>query len=194
LPKIRSVVGRSSSPIEAAFADADSVTDHSLIVADGATRRYRCRPTGDPPTDLELLADNGSIPDRVLATPSGWEERRWFADREEFDQFRTFCRANDYGFRLDRLVEADEGSDGRTGSPFETGDRSRPNGMTDAQQEALVTAHEMGYFDTPRTATMADVADELGIAPASLSERLRRAQRHLVAAFRRDADIKPRIN
>ncbi|MFC6727310.1 bacterio-opsin activator domain-containing protein, partial [Natronoarchaeum mannanilyticum] len=29
---------------EIAFADADSVTDHSLIVADGATRRYRCRP------------------------------------------------------------------------------------------------------------------------------------------------------
>ncbi|MFC7196849.1 helix-turn-helix domain-containing protein [Halosimplex aquaticum] len=130
----------------------------------------------------------------MLATPSGWEERRWFADRAEFDQFRTFCRANDYDLRLDRLVEADEGSDGRVASPFGTGDRSRPREMTEPQQEALVTAHEMGYFDTPRTATMADVADELGVAPASLSERLRRAQNHLVAEFRRSSGIKPRTN
>ncbi|AEH39238.1 helix-turn-helix domain-containing protein [Halopiger xanaduensis] len=188
------VAGADADAIKAAFADADSVTDHSLVVADGATRRYRCRPTGNPPTDLELLADNGSIPDRVLATPSGWEERRWFADREEFDQFRTFCRANDYELQLDRLVEADEGPDGRVTSPFGTGDRSRPREMTEAQQEALVTAHKMGYFDTPRTATMADVADELGVASASLSERLRRAQNHLIAEFRRSSSIKPRIN
>ncbi|WP_434522449.1 helix-turn-helix domain-containing protein [Halorubrum sp. AS12] len=188
------VAGADPDAIEAAFADADSVTDHSLVVADGATRRYRCRPTGGPPTDLELLADNGSIPDRVLATPSGWEERRWFADREEFDQFRTFCRANDYDLRLDRLVETDEGSEGRETGPFGTDDRSRPREMTDAQREVLVTAHEMGYFDTPRTATLADVADELGVSSASLSERLRRAQNHLVAEFRRTTDIKPRTN
>ncbi len=188
------IVGADADAIEATFADADSVTDHSLVVADRATRRYRCRPTGDPPTDLELLADNGSIPDRVLATPSGWEERRWFADREEFDQFRTFCRSNDYGFQLDRLVETDEGSDGRVTSPFGNGDRSWPREMTDAQQEALVIAHEMGYFDTPRTATMADVANELGVASASLSERLRRAQNHLVAEFRRVSGIKPPTN
>ncbi|MFC7078627.1 helix-turn-helix domain-containing protein [Haloarcula halophila] len=188
------IVGADADPIEAAFADADSVTDYSLLVADGTTRRYRCRPAGDPPTDVELLADNGSIPDRVLVTPNGWEERRWFANREEFDQFRTFCRANDYGLRLDRLVETDERSDGRETDPFGNGDRSRPREMTDAQREALVTAHEMGYFDTPRTATMADVADELGVSSASLSERLRRAQTHLVAEFRRSTGIKPRTN
>ncbi|SFS93351.1 helix-turn-helix domain-containing protein [Halostagnicola kamekurae] len=188
------IVGADADAIEAAFADADSVTDHSLVVADEATRHYRCRPTGDPPTDLELLADNGSIPDRVLATPSGWEERRWFADREEFNQFRTFCRANDYEIRLDRLVETDEGSAGSSTGPFGTGDRSWPREMTDAQREALVTAHEMGYFDMPRTATMADVADELGVSSASLSERLRRAQNHLIAGFRRTSSKKPRTN
>lgn len=188
------IVGADADAIEAAFADADSVTDHSLVVADEATRRYRCRPTGDPPADLELLADNGSIPDRVLATPSGWEERRWFADREEFDQFRAFCRANDYELRLDRLVETDEESDERSTGPFGTGDRSWPREMTDAQREALVTAHEMGYFDMPRTATMAEVADELGVSSASISERLRRAQNHLITEFRRTSSMKPRTN
>ncbi|MDG5776024.1 helix-turn-helix domain-containing protein [Haloarculaceae archaeon H-GB2-1] len=38
----------------------------------------------------------------------------------------------------------------------------------------------MGYFAIPRTASLDDVAAELGISASSLSERLRRAQTHLV--------------
>ncbi|MCW8172269.1 hypothetical protein D8S78_05600 [Natrialba swarupiae] len=35
----------------------------------------------------------------------------------------------------------------------------------------------MGYYDVPRTATLADVAAELGCAESSASVALRRAQR-----------------
>jgi predicted DNA binding protein len=38
----------------------------------------------------------------------------------------------------------------------------------------------MGYFDLPREASMAAVAEELGITPQSLSDRLRRAQHTLI--------------
>jgi hypothetical protein len=194
--------GADPEAVEAAFAGADSVTDHALVVADGTARRYQCRPAGPPPEQLELLGENGSVPDRVLVTPEGWNERRWFADRAEFDEFRSFCRANDYAFRLDRLVTVDDddgesADDDGTGGPFgaRDDDPARPPGMTAAQHEALVVAHELGYFDVPRTASTADVADELGVAPASLSERLRRAQSHLVAQLRRaDDGIKPRID
>lgn len=193
--------GADRETVEQAFAAADSVTDHSLVVADGDARRYQCHPTGPPPEGLEVLGENGSVPDRVFVTADGWRERRWFADREEFDAFRAFCRTNDYDLRLERLVEVegdgeDAAADGDLG-PFgaERRDPARPPEMTDAQYEALVTAHELGYFDVPRTASTADVADELGIAPASASERLRRGQAHLVAAFRRaDDSIKPRID
>ena len=56
-------------------------------------------------------------------------------------------------------------------------DRDR---LTDRQWEVLGTAYEMGYFEIPRTASLDGVADELDITASSLSERLRRAQTHLV--------------
>jgi len=207
-----SVTGVDSDAVDAAFTRASSVTDHSLVVADGSTRRYRCHPTGGPPDDLETLADNESIADETTVTPEGWAERRWFADRGAFDAYRSFCRENDLTFRLDRLLDVDRATGGTgngngtgTGTGSGTGDSGDTTGgetaapahtaMTDAQREALVTAHEMGYFDVPRNATLADVADELGVAPPSLSERLRRAQSHLVGRLRAaEGDIKPRID
>jgi len=193
-----SVTGGDSDAVDAAFARASSVTDHSLVVADGATRRYRCHPTGGPPDDIETLAENESVSDEVRVTPEGWAERRWFADRAAFDAYRSFCRENDLTVRLDRLLDVDRAT-GATGPVADAdGDETSAPGhttMTDAQHEALVTAHEMGYFDVPRNATLADVADELGVAPPSLSERLRRAQSHLVGRLRAaEGDIKPRID
>ena len=75
-----------------------------------------------------------------------------------FDAYRSLCRRNDLDFRLDRLLDIDRA----TGAAGAGGARA---GMTDAQREALVTANEMGYFAVPREATLADIADELGVAP-----------------------------
>ena len=52
--------------------------------------------------------------------------------------------------------------------------------LTDEQREALVTGFEIGYYNIPRDATAEDVATELGITHQAISERLRRAYRHLI--------------
>jgi len=44
---------------------------------------------------------------------------------------------------------------------------------TDKQAEALVTAHALGYYQSPRACTTTDVAATLGITRSSLEERLR---------------------
>lgn len=54
--------------------------------------------------------------------------------------------------------------------------------LTDTQREALVLAYEQGYFNTPREATLEEIADELGITQQALSSRLRRGNRRLIAA------------
>jgi predicted DNA binding protein len=52
--------------------------------------------------------------------------------------------------------------------------------LTDRQHEALRVAHELGYYETPRAATTADVADRLDCAPGTAAEHLRKAEARLV--------------
>lgn len=54
--------------------------------------------------------------------------------------------------------------------------------LSDRQQEALQVAVELGYYDTPRKATHADVAAELGCAPNTASEHLQKGEAKLVRA------------
>ncbi len=51
--------------------------------------------------------------------------------------------------------------------------------VTPAQERALRTALEAGYFSVPRETTASDVADELGISKSAFLERLHRAERSL---------------
>ena len=55
--------------------------------------------------------------------------------------------------------------------------------LTDRQREVLLAARELGYYDVPRTASLTDVADSLGIAKATASDTLHRAESHLVDWF-----------
>jgi len=48
--------------------------------------------------------------------------------------------------------------------------------ITPAQEVAIRTALDMGYFSIPREADASDVADELGIGKSAFLERLRRGQ------------------
>ncbi|SFB83736.1 Predicted DNA binding protein, contains HTH domain [Halobiforma haloterrestris] len=48
--------------------------------------------------------------------------------------------------------------------------------LTERQREALRTARNLGYFAVPREASIEAVADELGCAPGTASEHLRKAQ------------------
>lgn len=55
--------------------------------------------------------------------------------------------------------------------------------LTDKQRSVMETALGMGYYDTPREASLSDVADELGIAKSTCSETIHRAEEKLVKDF-----------
>lgn len=52
--------------------------------------------------------------------------------------------------------------------------------LTARQREVVRIAHDLGYFEVPRSATPADVAAELDIDPSTAGEHLRRAQANLM--------------
>ncbi|WP_436928381.1 helix-turn-helix domain-containing protein [Halosimplex halobium] len=54
--------------------------------------------------------------------------------------------------------------------------------LSERQREALETARDLGYYETPREATHEDVAAELDCAPATASDHLQKAEAKLVDA------------
>ncbi len=52
--------------------------------------------------------------------------------------------------------------------------------LTDRQREVVSVAHELGYFEVPRSATPEDIAAELDLEPSTVGEHLRRAQANLI--------------
>jgi predicted DNA binding protein len=56
----------------------------------------------------------------------------------------------------------------------------RQGHLSDRQREALTAGYELGYYERPRGASQADVAAELGCAPSTAAEHLRKAEAKLV--------------
>jgi predicted DNA binding protein len=53
--------------------------------------------------------------------------------------------------------------------------------LTSKQQEALVLAFRLGYFNTPRRVSVDALAAKLGLASSTMAVHLRRAERRLLA-------------
>ncbi|WP_336001353.1 helix-turn-helix domain-containing protein [Halorientalis halophila] len=67
----------------------------------------------------------------------------------------------------------------------ETSQRFRE--LTERQQEVLLTAVELGYYENPRAATHADIAAELDCSASVVGQHLRRIEQRLVATTVPDA-------
>lgn len=61
--------------------------------------------------------------------------------------------------------------------------------LTDPQEEALRTAVRAGYYRIPRPLNLHELADQLGITAASLSERLRRAEARVITKYVEAGDV-----
>ncbi|WP_092687487.1 helix-turn-helix domain-containing protein [Halorientalis regularis] len=53
--------------------------------------------------------------------------------------------------------------------------------LTDRQREALETAYELGFYQSPRATSYEEIAAELDCVPSAANDLLRRAEAALVA-------------
>ena len=52
--------------------------------------------------------------------------------------------------------------------------------LTYHQEKVIRTAYDMGYYDIPRTATLSDLSERLGMARSTIDVVLRRAEKRLI--------------
>jgi len=58
-----------------------------------------------------------------------------------------------------------------------------PNLLTKRQEEVLLFAYELGYFDQPRRINLHSLASLLKLSPPTLSELLRKAQKKVITEY-----------
>jgi hypothetical protein len=85
----------------------------------------------------------------------------------------AWLRDRGVGVAVDALTEGDDGAGAGAGAGAT---------LTARQREVAAVALRAGYYDVPRTATLADVAAELGVAASTASRTLRRAERRVLEA------------
>jgi predicted DNA binding protein len=83
-------------------------------------------------------------------------------------------------------VSEEVGTEVLTTNEFAPVEKSALQRLTDRQYEALTTAHELGYYESPRAASFEDVAEALDCAPSTANELLRRAESSLISSFLRE--------
>lgn len=112
--------------------------------------------------DVTLLSGEGNADE--------WRFELRGADQDAIASFHEYCREHDMLCELSALHSL---ASMHTGSEYE---------LTETQLEALLFAYNHGYYETPREATLQDLAEELGISRQALASRLRRGTSRLIAS------------
>lgn len=157
---------------EEGMEEDPTVTDVRRLAADESWCMYRVTATdaGEQVTTFPMWREQDIVLLSATGDAEGWDMRMRFPDRETLDLYRSQLRDRGLSFRLHSLYR-------------ETGpDGDPPTDLSESQRAALLTAYEMGYYDVPRDASQAEVADRLGVSPQTVSEGLRRGTAKLVEA------------
>lgn len=125
---------------------------------------------------------NGCVPE-VLAIENGSLLIGAYADsRNTIGEVLERVKSDAANVRLKRLTTASETADS-SGWRHEAMDQIS---LTEKQREAVRTAVEMGYYESPRDASLGDLADKLGVTRSALSQRLNAVETKLITALASD--------
>lgn len=121
---------------------------------------YKASWTVDSPL-LQCVAAADGVVLGARGIPEAWRLTVLFEDRSSASSFQECCRTAGVPLAIRRLESVTE--------YFETSTET----LTERQREALVLAYREGYFEEPRAASQAELAEELGISSSAFGRRLR---------------------
>lgn len=155
--------------VDEVLADDPAVTNPTVLADMDDRRFYQVNFTsiGDETNLMPEFIAVGNVLQSAVGTDDGWWCRARFPHREAFEHIYQFCVDHNIDFTFERLYE-------------ETA-RSRSNvSLTEPQQQILIEAGESGYLEIPRTCSLVELADRLGLSDSSASERFRRGVNQLI--------------
>lgn len=160
---------RAADQLEAALADAPDVVSYAVSRA-GPAVFVRARTVVDEVSRrlLEIPGRHGIVVETPMEYTTDGDVRV-----VAVSELATFRDA------VDDLPETVGVRIELTGD-YTPGTRRVAAQLTERQRETVRTAMELGYYEEPRQGTYEDVADEMGIAPETVGEHLRKAEATLV--------------
>lgn len=152
---------------DAALNEDPTVSDVKTLREEESRRLYSLRTTDAADTVLyPLWTELGGEGLTGRYADSWWHGRIRFPSRADAAAYQEALAEHGVESRL-KSIRRDDGE-------------VPGSAVTPEQRAALRTAYRAGYFEVPRTATMQEIAEELGVSTQAVSERLRRGYARLV--------------
>lgn len=154
-------------------ADADADADADTGIVHSKTEL-------DAMCHCPVFLEYDCIPQTTAFNEDNLIVETYLPDRERLTELIEALKETTAGVSLRRLTRIDdEGTDRSNKVVLELFD------LTDKQREAATRAVAAGYYETPRQATVGELADELEISKSAMSQRLAAVESKLaVSAFR----------
>jgi predicted DNA binding protein len=162
------VRGSKVDSIEDAFNESQGV--RAIRLVDSVEDEYLLRVEWALEHDdvLTILAETGIPLIKATGTDTQWTFEVRGDDRTDIADFQRQCREVDIPITLTELHAL---------TPIETETEAA---LTETQQEALMLAHERGYFESPREVTLEALGEQLGISQQAFGSRLRGGLKHVL--------------
>ena len=150
---------------------ADAIRDHPDIAAyEGlyaGDERVIAQYEADERALYEFLWASSLPPEFPILVEDGEMEFALTATQEAFDAFAAALEERGLQYDLLSLVHTDE----------------KGSLLTERQRECLLAALRKGYFEVPRSCTLAELAETLGVDKSTVSETIRRGQARVLEEF-----------
>lgn len=152
---------------EDAIDDDPSVDSVSMLADCEDERLYRMNWIDDAGIVIDILLAKGGAITTASTDGESWAFQVMCPEHYSMSEIYEFSEENGLSLTVDAIYEL--GGSGRSS-----------RGLTEPQHDSLVAAKEMGYYDVPRSVSLSDLAEELGVSHQALSERLRRGHGRLI--------------
>lgn len=169
------IQAESFDDVDDALAGDPTVAEHSAVSEVGDRRLYELAWTDPEGSVFATLGEFGGHPRSAVLSGDEWAIEVLFPTREQLSRMYD-SRANDgIGMTVDSI--------------YELSDSTPVQALTDSQRRTLESALSGGYYEIPRETSLTDLSDEIGVSHQALSERLRRAHKHLVSTALRGHSV-----